>query len=39
MGSNPTAVAVAVADMAMQRIVVPPYVGSNPIGHPFTPFV
>ena len=22
-----------VADLVMQRIVVPPYVGSNPIGH------
>ena len=25
---------VAVADMAMQRIVVPLYVGSNPVSHP-----
>ena len=25
--------AVTVADMAMQRIVVPPYTGSNPVSH------
>ena len=25
--------AVTVADMAMQRIVVPPYAGSNPVSH------
>ena len=25
---------VTVADLAMQRIVVPPYAGSNPVGHP-----
>ena len=33
VGSRPTVVAVTVADLVMQRIVVPPYVGSNPIGH------
>ena len=27
--------AVTVADMAMQRIVVPPYAGSNPVSHLF----
>lgn len=25
--------AVTVADMVMQRIVIPPYAGSNPVGH------
>lgn len=34
-GSNPVCSAVAVADLVMQRIVVPPYVGSNPISHLF----
>lgn len=33
MGSSPSGVTVAVADMAMHRIVVPKYVGSNPTGH------
>ena len=27
--------AVTVADMVMQRIVVPPYAGSNPVSHLF----
>ena len=30
-GSNPVCSAVTMADLAMQRIVVPPYMGSNPI--------
>ena len=32
-GSNPVCSVVTMADLAMQRIVVPPYVGSNPISH------
>ena len=32
-GSIPVAPAVAVAQLAVQRIVDPPVVGSNPIGH------
>lgn len=32
-GSIPCMQAVAVADMVMQRIVDPPYAGSNPVGH------
>ena len=32
-GSNPVCSAVTMADLAMQRIVVPPYMGSNPISH------
>ena len=32
-GSNPATPSVTVADMVMQRIVDPPYVGSNPISH------
>ena len=39
VGSRPTVVVVTVADLVMQRIVDPPYVGSNSIGHLFTPFV
>ena len=34
VGSIPTTGCVAVADMVMRRIVIPKYVGSNPIGHP-----
>ena len=33
VGSIPTTGYVAVADMVMRRIVIPKYVGSNPIGH------
>ena len=33
IGSNPVMSAVAVAQLAVQRIVVPPVVGSSPIGH------
>ena len=32
-GSSPSRKIVVVADLAMQRIVVPPYGGSNPLGH------
>ena len=32
-GSNPVCSVVTMADLAMQRIVVPPYMGSNPISH------
>ena len=33
VGSRPTVVVVTMADLVMQRIVVPPYMGSNPISH------
>ena len=33
VGSNPTLITVCVADLVMHRIVVPAYVGSNPIVH------
>ena len=37
LGSSPTAVTVALAELAMQRIVVPRgeilYAGSSPVGH------
>ena len=33
VGSRPTVVVVTMADLAMQRIVVPHYMGSNPISH------
>ena len=43
VGSSPTIPAVAVAELAMQRIVVPRgeilYVGSSPIGHLYVPVV
>ena len=32
-GSNPVCSAVTMADLAMQRIVDPHYMGSNPISH------
>ena len=32
--SNRAGDAVTVADLVMQRIVVPPYAGSNPVSHP-----
>ena len=32
-GSNPSLQTVAVAQLVVQRIVVPPVVGSSPIGH------
>ena len=33
VGSNPTPATVALAELAMHRIVVPDYAGSNPVGH------
>lgn len=33
-GSTPVSATVAVADLAMHRIVAPDYAGSNPVGHP-----
>ena len=33
MGSNPITGTVAVAEMAMHRIVAPDYAGPNPVGH------